>query len=117
MDAKGYGVVIGVVSQTVNSNCPHGDWKCILDEKCDKDGIAVFTKVEAYLPWIKETTGQGYFYAVILKLILNTFFMWMRLKGGYHIFSCPSSSIPTFVTDSITDCFEFNHTYLTYLPA
>ena len=65
MDARGYGVLIGVASMTLNSNCPHGDWKCILDEKCDKDGIAVFTKVEAYLPWIKETTGQGYCYAVI----------------------------------------------------
>ena len=74
MDARGYGVLIGVASMTLNSNCPHGDWKCILDEKCDTDGVAVFTKVESYLPWIQKTTGQGYCNAVSLKFILGTFF-------------------------------------------
>ena len=75
MDARGYGVVIGVTSQTLNTNCPHGDWKCIYFDtaKCDKDSVAVFTLVEAYLPWIQKTTGQGYCYAVSLKFILNTF--------------------------------------------
>ena len=59
MDEGGYGVVIGVASYIVPAKCPHGDFKCYLDKKCDKDGVAVFTKVEAYLPFIKKTTGQG----------------------------------------------------------
>ena len=74
MDARGYGVVIGVFSIFFSPKCPHGDWKCILDVKCDTDGVAVFTKVESYLPWIQKTTGQGYCNAVSLKFILSTFF-------------------------------------------
>ena len=64
MDEGGYGVVIGVVSYGQMPKCPQGDWKCNFDGKCNKDGVAVYTKVEAYLPWIKKTTGQGYCYAV-----------------------------------------------------
>ena len=59
MDEGGYGVVIGVASYLAPAKCPQGDWKCYLDGKCDKDGVAVYTKVEAYLPFIKKTTGQG----------------------------------------------------------
>ena len=45
-----------------------------------------------------------------------------QLWPNFTIFSCPSSSIPTFVTHSLTDCSEFralqtitNQTNLTYL--
>ena len=64
MDEGGYGVVIGVVSYGQMPKCPQSDWKCLADAKCNKDEVDVFTKVEAYLPWIKKTTGQGYCYAV-----------------------------------------------------
>ena len=60
MDVRGYGVVIGVCSLFMNTHCPHGDWKCISQLKCDKDNVGVYTRVEAYLPWIKELTGQGF---------------------------------------------------------
>ena len=59
LDESGYGVVIGVTSMIVNAKCPQGDLKCFLDLKCNSDSVAVYTKVDAYLPWIKETTGQG----------------------------------------------------------
>ena len=59
MDEGGYGVVIGVASYLQMPKCPQGDWKCLIDAKCDKDGVAVFTNVAAYLSFIKNTTGQG----------------------------------------------------------
>ena len=65
MDEGGYGVVIGVVSYGQLPKCPQGDWKCHFDAKCNKDDVDVFTKVEAYLRFIKKTTGQGYRFAVI----------------------------------------------------
>ena len=36
MDEGGYGVVIGVASYIQLPKCPQGDWKCIMDGKCDK---------------------------------------------------------------------------------
>ena len=61
MDEGGYGVLIGLTSYGPPENCPLWDWKCIKNAfKCNKDGVAVYTKVGAYLPWIKEKTGQGF---------------------------------------------------------
>ena len=60
MDERGYGVVIGVSSFiNGNSKCRSGDWKCHLELRCNKDGVAAYTKVDAYLPWIKKITKQG----------------------------------------------------------
>ena len=59
MDQGGYGVVIGVASYITMRDCPPEDIKCLMDARCNKDGVSVYTKVSAYLPWIKKTTGQG----------------------------------------------------------
>ena len=59
MDEGGFGVVIGVASYMQPPKCSYGDWKCMMDAKCNKEGVAVFTKVAGYLDWIKRKTGQG----------------------------------------------------------
>lgn len=59
LDQGGYGVVIGIASNIQIGDCPPQDMKCLMDTRCNKEGVAVYTKVSAYLPWIKKTTGQG----------------------------------------------------------
>ena len=59
MDQGGYGVVIGIASHLQERDCSPEDIKCLMDARCNKEGVSVYTKVSAYLPWIKKTTGQG----------------------------------------------------------
>ena len=59
MDQGGYGVVIGVAAHIQMADCPPKDIECLMDARCNKEGVSVYTKVSAYLPWIKKTTGQG----------------------------------------------------------
>ena len=86
MDERGYGVVVGVTSGTFPStNCRHGDWKCMRTIKCDKDKVGLFTNVEAYLPWIKNTTGQGYCNVVTLQRIVGLFRVDLVGQGGFEM--------------------------------
>ena len=59
LDQNGFAVVIGVTSYKQIRKCSLGDFKCMLDVKCDSESINIHTKVQAYLPWIKEITAQG----------------------------------------------------------
>ena len=53
-----YGFVIGVASYIESPDCSPFDKACI-DSKliCSSDNVAVFTKVQFFLPWIRKTTG------------------------------------------------------------
>ena len=59
LDQNGFAMVIGITSYLQTPKCSPGDFRCILDNKCRTDSIDIYTKVKAYLPWIKEITGQG----------------------------------------------------------
>ena len=55
----GYGVIIGVSSFGQPPDCSPTDINCLMDFSCKTADVAVYTKVSAYIPWIKETTGEG----------------------------------------------------------
>ena len=57
----GMGVLIGVASYSPLpiSTCPQNATSCALPGNCDKSGLSVFTKIQAFLPWIKNITGTG----------------------------------------------------------
>ena len=59
LDQNGFAVVIGVTSYKQIRKCSLGDFTCMLDVKCSSESINIHTKVQAYLPWIKEITAQG----------------------------------------------------------
>ena len=59
MDEGGFSVVVGVASYLQPPKCSYGDHKCLMNKKCNKEGIAVFTKVQDYNSWIKKVTGEG----------------------------------------------------------
>ena len=53
-----YGFVIGVVSYGEDPDCSPFDLKCINSKTiCSSDNVAVFTKVQFFLPWIRNITG------------------------------------------------------------
>ena len=59
MNQGGMGVLIGVSSYIQHPACPPNATSCVLGGRCDESGLAVFTKVQAFLPWIKKITGIG----------------------------------------------------------
>lgn len=59
MDQGGFGVVVGVATYLQPPKCSYGDLKCLKDVKCNKEGLALFTKVGKYIPWINKITGEG----------------------------------------------------------
>ena len=54
-----YGVLIGVLSFSQPPDCSPMDLRCLMDFDCKTAEVAVYTKVSPYIPWIKETTGEG----------------------------------------------------------
>ena len=58
---EGMGVLIGVASYQQMPDCPPDNITCIMIKllKCNKDDVGVFTKVQAFLPWIKKISGVG----------------------------------------------------------
>ena len=61
LNHEGVGVLIGVASYMQMPDCPPYDFECILLKltKCNKDDVGIFTKVQAFLPWIKKISGVG----------------------------------------------------------
>ena len=55
----GMGVLIGVLSYIQLPTCPPNATSCALGERCKESSLAVFIKVQAFLPWIKKITGIG----------------------------------------------------------
>ena len=60
---EGVNVLLGVASSTQIPDCPLGPdyFKCITIKsfQCNKDDVGVFTKVQAFLPWIHKISGVG----------------------------------------------------------
>ena len=54
-----YGVVIGVLSFGQPVDCNPLDLKCLMNYNCNSTEVAVYTRVSAYIPWIKNITGEG----------------------------------------------------------
>ena len=54
-----YGVVIGVLSFGQPVECNPLDLKCLMNYNCNSTEVAVYTRVSAYIPWIKNITGEG----------------------------------------------------------
>ena len=53
-----YGFVIGVASYIESADCSPFDEACMNSKTiCSSDNVAVFTKVQFYLPWIRNITG------------------------------------------------------------
>ena len=71
----GMGVLIGVASYSPLpiSTCPQNATSCALPGNCDKSGLAVFTKIQAFLPWIKNITGTGEHQTLICVTIFFIF--------------------------------------------
>ena len=66
VDRGGVRQVIGVASYLAPPYCSPIDIasrKC--KSTCESENIAVYTKVQAYLPWIQEITGIGKFTRVL----------------------------------------------------
>lgn len=61
MDQGGFGVVVGVGTHFQSPKCSSGDLKCLRDVRCNKEGVALFTKVfsKENMFWIKKITGEG----------------------------------------------------------
>lgn len=55
VDEGGHRVVVGVVNYAANFNYDKPD----LGNRCKKGLVDVFTKVQAFLPWIEDITGIG----------------------------------------------------------
>ena len=55
----GMGVLIGVSSYSPRPTCPKNATSCVLGGNCDKSGVAIFTKVQYFLPWIKNITSTS----------------------------------------------------------
>ena len=55
VDEGGFRVVVGVVNYAANFDFDNPD----LDRRCEKGLVDVFTKVQAFLPWIKNISGIG----------------------------------------------------------
>ena len=55
----GMGVLIGVSSYSPRPTCPKNATSCVLGGNCDKSGVAIFTKVQSFLPWIKNITSTS----------------------------------------------------------
>ena len=54
-----YGVLIGVLSFSQPPDCSPTDLKCLMNFNCETAEVAIYTRVSPYIPWIKETTGEG----------------------------------------------------------
>ena len=54
----GVEVLVGVTSYSPIPTCPPDATSCVFDS-CDETGVAIFTKVQSFLPWIKNITGIG----------------------------------------------------------
>ena len=79
LDQNGFAVVIGLTSYGQNPKCSLGDFKCVLDTPCRSEGTDIHTKVKAYLPWIKEITGQGK--SKFTKIIFRSSDMFLSKQG------------------------------------
>ena len=55
VDEGGYRVVVGVLNYGPNFDFDNPD----LGRRCKKGLVDVFTKVQAFLPWIEDITGIG----------------------------------------------------------